>query len=137
MVKKRGVQLLGVISFAVLCALLVGVPGRPQTVKHTVSLTWNTPATFASGDSYKLYRATASGAELTPPYATITAPAGSSIVPTSFVDSTVTDGTTYYYVVTHVRASDGAESVFSNEAVAVVPLDPTSPVTGLQAVVSK
>ncbi len=39
---------------------------------------------------------------------------------TTYVDSTVQSGTTYYYVVTAVSSS-GAESSYSNQATAVVP----------------
>jgi fibronectin type 3 domain-containing protein len=38
----------------------------------------------------------------------------------SYTDSTVLNGTTYYYVTTAVDAS-GNESLYSNEAVAVIP----------------
>jgi fibronectin type 3 domain-containing protein len=41
-------------------------------------------------------------------------------VDTTFTDSTVVAGTTYFYVVTAVDGS-GTESAYSNEAKAVVP----------------
>jgi hypothetical protein len=68
-----------------------------------VTLTW-TAVTGATG--YNVKRSTAAGG----PYMTI----ASNVSGTSYVDATVTNGTTYYYVVTTVNA-DG-ESANSNEA---------------------
>ncbi|MES2527358.1 MAG: fibronectin type III domain-containing protein [Bdellovibrionota bacterium] len=71
-----------------------------STGAGTASLTW-TAATGAA--SYNIYRGTATGV-----YTQI----ATGITGTSYPDTTVTDGTTYYYA---VRAYNGAESPNSNE----------------------
>lgn len=78
--------------------------------KHTVTLSW-TASTSSSIIGYKIYRATVSGG----PYASL-----ASVTGTSYVDSAVSAGGTYYYVTTAVDSSN-AESGYSNEATAVVP----------------
>ena len=62
---------------------------------------------------YFVYRGTQSGG----PYTKLQS---SSQPGTTYVDSTVQSGTTYYYVVTAVDSS-GNESADSNQATAVVP----------------
>jgi fibronectin type 3 domain-containing protein len=62
---------------------------------------------------YNVYRGTQSGG----PYAVLNSSPNPS---TSFTDSTVQAGSTYYYVVTAVD-STGTESAYSNQAQAVVP----------------
>ena len=62
---------------------------------------------------YNVYRGTQSGG----PYAVLNSAADAS---TTYTDSTVQAGQTYYYVVTAVDSS-GNESVNSNQAQAVVP----------------
>ena len=81
------------------------------SVAHTVSLTWTASTSAVSG--YNIYRSTTSGSSYTKLNATL-------ISPVSYTDSTVGNGTTYYYVTTAVD-STGAESAYSNEAVAVIP----------------
>src|SRR5580698_9235170 len=84
-----------------------------------VSLAW-TASTGAT--SYNVKRAATNGG----PYTTVGSPAG-----TSYTDTTVTNETTYYYVVTAVSAS--GESANSNQASAtpsttpVAPAPPTTP----------
>ena len=79
---------------------------------HTVALQWQ--ASTSSGVSgYYVYRATSSAG----PYAKLS---GSAMSGTSYTDSSVSSGTTYYYAVTTV-ASTGAESSYSNQATAVIP----------------
>jgi hypothetical protein len=86
-----------------------------------VSLAW-TASTGAT--SYNVKRAAINGG----PYTTVASPAG-----TSYTDTTVTNGTIYYYVVTAVSAS--GESANSNQASATpsatppTPAPPTTPVT--------
>jgi hypothetical protein len=75
-----------------------------------VTLSW--PA-VTGATSYNLYKATASGAEGSTPFVTGLTKAG-------YKDTKVTDGTTYYYQVTAVGASESAPS---NEAHAT-PLGP-------------
>jgi fibronectin type 3 domain-containing protein len=78
---------------------------------HTVSLNWTASASTVSG--YRIYRGSLSGG----PY-TLLNP--SLVLSTSFTDSAVTSGDSYFYVVTAVDASDN-ESAFSNQAAATIP----------------
>lgn len=87
------------------------VSGSGQTVQHTVSLSWNASTSSVSG--YNVYRATASGG----PYTKLDA----SLDPaTSYADSTVQSGQTYFYVTTAVDSA-GVESGYSNQVTAQVP----------------
>ena len=79
---------------------LTAVPGDGQ-----VQLAW---LGSDSATNYAVKRSTASGG----PYATISAPG--SVTGSSFIDTGVTDGTAYYYVVSAVNA--GGESADSAEA---------------------
>lgn len=79
-------------------------------VQHSVALAWVASVSTVTG--YNVYRSTVSGG----PYARI----ASQITGLSYSDSTVQNGTTYYYVTTAVD-SQGAESVFSNQVTAVIP----------------
>jgi fibronectin type 3 domain-containing protein len=63
---------------------------------------------------YNVYRGTTSNG----PYPTKLNP--SLVTVADFTDSTVANGTTYYYVVTAVDSSN-VESVDSNQATAIVP----------------
>ncbi|MCX6634436.1 MAG: fibronectin type III domain-containing protein [Acidobacteria bacterium] len=78
---------------------------------HSVSLSWVASTSPVAG--YNVYRGTASGG----PYTKLNS---SLATGTSYVDTTVLAGQTYYYVVTAVDASNNS-SVYSNEAQAVVP----------------
>ena len=78
---------------------------------HYVLLNWIASTSVVVG--YNIYRSTTSSG----PYAKINS---SVVVPLFYYDLTVVAGTTYYYVATAVD-SDGNESVYSNEASAVVP----------------
>jgi hypothetical protein len=78
--------------------------------QHSVTLGWQDSASSISG--YNVYRGTVSGG----PYNRIT-----SLDPsTSYVDSSVSSGTTYYYVVTSVN-QQGAESKQSSQVSATIP----------------
>jgi hypothetical protein len=77
---------------------LTATPGDSQ-----VTLSWN-PATGATGN---VKRSTTAGG----PYTTI----ATNVAGTSYIDNTVTNGTTYYYVITAVDSA-GNESPNSNEA---------------------
>ncbi|MFQ5980804.1 MAG: SBBP repeat-containing protein [Candidatus Heimdallarchaeota archaeon] len=88
------------------------VSSAPQSLAATpgdifVELSWTAPSTDGGSSitSYRVYRGTTSGL-----YTLI----GVVTASLSFTDTTVTGGTTYYYVVTAVNAV--GESGFSNEA---------------------
>ena len=85
-----------------------GVAATP----HTVALSWTASTSTASG--YNVYRGTTPNG----PYPT---KLNSSLVTVvDYTDSTVANGTTYYYVVTAVD-SNNVESVDSNQATVVIP----------------
>jgi len=81
-------------------------------VQHSVALSW-TASTSNTVVGYKVYRGTQSGG----PYTLIT---NTPVTGTTFTDTTVVAGQTYFYVVTAVDGG-GNESVNSNEVSAVVP----------------
>ncbi|MBI2819597.1 MAG: hypothetical protein HYX73_06435 [Acidobacteria bacterium] len=91
--------------------LLTATPGDGE-----VSLSWTGSA---GADTYNVKRATASGG----PYAAVS----TGVATTSYTDTTVTNGTTYYYVVTAVNSVD--ESANSNEtsATPAAPIAPEGP----------
>jgi hypothetical protein len=82
-----------------------------QAVSHTVSLNWNASTSTVSG--YNVYRSTTSGGG----YVKVNASLVSGL---SYTDASIQNSTTYFYVTTAVD-STGDESVFSNEASAVIP----------------
>jgi len=80
-------------------------------VQHSATLNWDASTSTVSG--YNVYRGTVSGGSYTK--------LNSSLVAgLNYTDSTVQSGTTYYYVTTAVDSS-GDESVYSNQAAAVIP----------------
>jgi hypothetical protein len=84
-----------------------GVPAQ----QNSVSLSWNASTSPVAG--YNVYRGSKSGG----PYSKINSGLDAS---TSYTDSSVAAGQTYYYVTTAVN-SEGKESGYSNQAQAVVP----------------
>ena len=80
-------------------------------VTHSVSLSWTASTSTVNG--YNVYRSTTSGTGYTKLN-------GSLVSPVNYTDSSVANGTTYYYVTTAVDGS-GLESINSNEAAAVIP----------------
>jgi hypothetical protein len=80
-----------------------------------VNLNWNASA---GATSYRIKRATASGG----PYAVVGSPVG-----TSFPDTTVSNGTTYYYAISAVNAS--GESANSSPPVSASPIGSTGTTT--------
>jgi hypothetical protein len=97
-------------------------PAAPLNLTATggnqqISLAWTASA---GANSYNVKRSASNGG----PYTTVASPAG-----TSYTDTTVTNGTTYYYVVTAVNAT--GESGNSNQASATPsatpPVPPTNP----------
>ena len=84
-----------------------------QGTSHYVSLTW-TASTSSGVTGYNVYRSTTSGG----PYTLLTSsPLGATA--TSYQDSAVTAGATYYYVATALVGS--SESGYSGQASAAVP----------------
>jgi len=79
---------------------------------HWVDLTW-TASTSTGVSGYNVYRSQASSG----PYNVINT---NPVVGTSFVDTAVTAGQTYYYMTTAI-GEDGVESGYSNVASATVP----------------
>jgi fibronectin type 3 domain-containing protein len=86
-------------------------PAPPPVAQPTVQLTWNASSSVVAG--YRVYRSTTSGNFYSPVFST-------PLNALSFDDSTVTNGDTYYYVVTAVD-DNGVESLYSNQATANVP----------------
>jgi Abnormal spindle-like microcephaly-assoc'd, ASPM-SPD-2-Hydin len=86
-------------------------PTPSPTARHTVSLNWGASPSQVIG--YRVYRSETSGAGYNPLN-------GTAVTELSYSDSTVTPGTTYYYVVASVNAA-GAESAYSNQATAIIP----------------
>lgn len=78
---------------------------------HSVDLTWKASTSVVAG--YRVYRGLVSGG----PYSLISS---SLVLTTSFVDSTVVAGSSYFYVVTAVDLTN-LESGYSNEVSAIVP----------------
>jgi hypothetical protein len=96
-------------------------PAAPSDLTATASngqvdLTWTAPALGAS--SYNVKRGTTAGG----PYPDVT----TGVTGTKFTDSTVTNGTQYFYVVTAVNAT--GESDVSNEATATPQVPVAAPV---------
>jgi hypothetical protein len=77
---------------------------------HSVALSWG--ASLSTVSYYKVYRGTVSGG----PYSMLS----SNVKATSYTDSTVQSGATYFYVTSSIDAA-GVESIFSNELQLFVP----------------
>jgi hypothetical protein len=95
---------------ALLCLGLICCHHTSQP--HSVTLTWQVPASAPASVKYNIYRSTTSGGQ----YAKI----ASGVPRPPYEDRMVTSGTTYFYAVTAVDQS-GHESRFSGEVKAVVP----------------
>jgi fibronectin type 3 domain-containing protein len=80
-------------------------------VQHSVALTCDASTSTVTG--YNVYRSTVSGRSYTKINSSL-------VAAVNYTDSMVQNGTTYYYVTTAVD-SNGNESLYSNEASAVVP----------------
>jgi fibronectin type 3 domain-containing protein len=79
-----------------------------------VILTW-TASTTSGILGYYIYRGTSAGGESTTPLNT------TPVSAITYVDTNVTAGTKYYYVVTAVASNGTTQSAASNEASATVP----------------
>ena len=91
------------------CAVPTAPTGLTATpvASNRIDLSWNATAS----DSYSVYRATSPGG----PYSRLS----SGLTATSFSDTSVSGGTTYYYTITAVDAP-GCESAYSSEVSAEV-----------------
>jgi len=88
-------------------------PPPPPPPSTSVSLTWTASTSVVAG--YNVYRGTVTGGPFTK--------LNSTLIPSTtldYTDITILSGQTYIYAVTAVNSS-GVESLFSNEATAVVP----------------
>jgi Abnormal spindle-like microcephaly-assoc'd, ASPM-SPD-2-Hydin len=103
----------GSLSFksnATTSTTIEGLSGSGTVGTHSVGLTWS-PESAVSG--YNIYRGTKSGG----PYSKINSVLDAS---TSFTDTAVQAGYTYYYVTSAV-SGNGLESKYSNQVKAVIP----------------
>jgi hypothetical protein len=91
--------------------LTISVSGTGVVVTHSATLSWTASTSVVVG--YNAYRSSISGG----PYTKLNSAPDAS---TTFTDSSVVSGQTYYYVVTAVD-SNNVESVYSNQATAVIP----------------
>jgi hypothetical protein len=92
-------------------ASLTGSGVQSGTGTHSVALSWNASSSPVAG--YNVYRSLQSGG----PYARLT---GSPLPSTSYADSNVQSGSTYYYVATSIT-SNADESGYSNQTAATIP----------------
>jgi len=106
------------------------VPATPSLTaaagNSVVNLSWTTSA---GATGYHVFRGTTPGGEGTTPYATVNAPA------TSYQDTAVSNGTTYYYKVSAFNTS--GESARSTEAAATPNAPPTAPINVTASAVSR
>jgi hypothetical protein len=79
---------------------------------HAVTLAWE-PSVSKDVVGYEVFRGTQSGG----PYTQISA---ATVTASTYTDSTVVSGTTYYYVVTSV-GSTGEQSAYSPQSIATIP----------------
>jgi hypothetical protein len=113
--RRSGLPLvIGVIAGVLSFSACSGTPAQNQSVQvtaHTAILSWSPSTSVVVG--YRVYRSTQSGMA----YTLITP---TPVSGTSFTDSTVVKGQTYFWVVTSVDAQF-VESGFSNEVFATIP----------------
>jgi fibronectin type 3 domain-containing protein len=100
-----------IVSNAPNSPLVVNLSGT-SVLSHSVDLSWNASST--PGVTYAVFRSTQSGGQ------NPQSPLASNLTGTTFTDTTVQSGQTYFYVIAAVD-STGTESPFSNEATAQVP----------------
>ena len=101
-----------VVSNATNSPLVVALSGSGAApVSHSVALSWAPSGSTYTG--FNVYRGTTTGG----PYTRVDS---STIPTTSYTDSGVASGQTYYYVATQVD-STGMESAYSSEVSAVIP----------------
>jgi hypothetical protein len=86
-------------------------PSNPGPTEHSVELTWNPSSSPSVG--YIVYRSESSSGPFNPLF-------GAPITVLSYDDGSVSDGMTYYYVVTAVDSA-GNQSIESNKVIAAIP----------------
>jgi fibronectin type 3 domain-containing protein len=91
--------------------LTISFSGTGVVVTHSATLAWTASTSVVAG--YNVYRSSISGG----PYTKLNF---SPDVSTTFTDSSIVSGQTYYYVVTAVD-SNNVESIYSNQVTAVIP----------------
>jgi len=104
-----GVTIVSNAAESPLVVALSGSAAAPAT--HSVTLSWSPSSSGYEG--FNIYRSTVSGG----PYSRVD---GFMIPTTSFTDSSVNSGQTYYYVATQVDTT-GTESGYSGEVSAAIP----------------
>jgi fibronectin type 3 domain-containing protein len=114
--KKRRALRLPIVILTVLFFGIVGVVlfrVLASEKPHSVLLKWNpsVPKPGVTVAGYNIYRSRPDGSF---------APLATGVVPPTYVDTKVSQGTTYYYYVTAVDTT-GHESLASNNASAVIP----------------
>ena len=107
-----------------LIALLLQVPAFAAT-SHSVVLTWLASPT--SGVTYNVYRSSTAGSCKTTTVAT-------GLTTLTFTDSTVINGSTYFYSV-DAQNSGGKSACTSPDVQVQIPVDPPAPPSGLNATV--
>ena len=101
-----------VTSNATNSPLAISISGSGAApVNHSVTLNWTPSSSSFAG--FNVYRGSLSGG----PYTKVNT---ALIAATSFIDTSVASGQTYYYAATEVD-STGAESVYSTEVIATTP----------------
>lgn len=100
-----------VVSTATNSPATISLSGTGVLVSHSVALSWTASTSTVVG--YYVYRGSQTGG----PYTKLNATA---VTLTTYTDSTVLSGQTYFYVTTAVD-SNNVESVFSNEITATIP----------------
>jgi hypothetical protein len=99
-----------VINAASITGLNFTATAVPVPIQHSVALSWSASSNVIG---YNVYRASVAGGA----YAKVNV---SPVAATSYVDSSVASGRTYYYVATALD-SNNSESTYSSQAIAVVP----------------
>lgn len=90
---------------------LQALSGTGVTAQHSVNLAWSPSTSVVVG--YNVYRGVVSGG----PYSKVNSAVDPNV---AYTDSSVSGGSTYYYVTTAVDSS-GTESAYSNQVQAVIP----------------
>jgi hypothetical protein len=96
-------------SWVMQMATFQTVASVPST--HSVAISWS-PSPSTDVAYYRVYRGTVSGG----PYSLL----ATNITASTYTDTNVQSGATYYYVATTV-STDGLESIFSNQLNSVIP----------------